>query len=221
MKKHALLVLILSLVMVLTPMAPVHATTMILMTDGYSRTYYVDSDTQSSSSFSGSVRINGYYYKYYTGWYNIYGDWRYFDPSDGHMYKEKFLQYAEETFYFDNDGVMLTGWFQPVFGWEDEPLWVYANEEGALLTGWQKINNKWYYFDQDDFYMYANRRLKSGSKTYYLTSSGAMGTGWFKAGYDDWFYADSSGVLKNGWQKINDKWYYFHPEHFICTPTAH
>ncbi len=64
--------------------------------------------------------------------------------------------------------------------------WCLEDEStGKLLTGWQKIDDKWYYFK----------------------SNGAMSTGWIQD-KDKWYYLESNGVMKKGWLQDNNKWYY-------------
>ena len=50
--------------------------------------------------------------------------------------------------------------------------------------------------------------ITSQNKRYYLTSSGAMATKWFKIG-NDWYYANASGAQQtSGWVKSGGKWYW-------------
>ena len=60
-----------------------------------------------------------------------------------------------------------------------------------MLTGWQSIGNKWYYF--------------GGS------SDGAMKTGWQKVG-GKWYYLGEAedGAMKTGWLNLGGKWYYLY-----------
>ena len=47
---------------------------------------------------------------------------------------------------------------------------------------------------------------------YYLTSSGAMATGWAQDSDGSWFLASQSGALLSGWQKSNGSWYWLDPQ---------
>ena len=63
--------------------------------------------------------------------------------------------------------------------------WYYLNNQGAMVSGWQKIDNQWYYFDAD----------------------GIMQTGWhWLGGY--WYYFPASGAMATGWLKDGNAWYY-------------
>ena len=41
---------------------------------------------------------------------------------------------------YDNTGAMETGW-QKI-----NNKWYYMDDSGAMQTGWKKIDKKWYYF---------------------------------------------------------------------------
>lgn len=63
--------------------------------------------------------------------------------------------------------------------------WSLEGKDGKLLTGWQQVNNKWYY----------------------LNTNGTMAIGWLKD-KDKWYYLDSTGAMQTGWIKDKEKWYY-------------
>lgn len=64
----------------------------------------------------------------------------------------------------------------------------FVTSDGTKASGWQLLNNKWYYFDPAD----ANRM--SASKWMYINSN--------------WYYFDADGSIVVGWAKINGYWYY-------------
>ncbi|MBR3643439.1 MAG: hypothetical protein IKN57_08035, partial [Parasporobacterium sp.] len=123
----------------------------------------------------------------------------------------------------DEAGVIQPGWIREEYSFHGETYetWYYADSSGNLVTGWQYINGKWYYFDKA-FRMYADGVYEIGSKHYYFYPSGAMGIGWIAYTYDFgdgtdhtiWYYADSSGALISGWRWINGAWYYFYPNYY-------
>lgn len=66
--------------------------------------------------------------------------------------------------------------------------------ETPVLTGWQKINDKWYYYNE----------------------TGVAVTGWQQLNWSrgtDWFYFATDGVMQTGWQKLSwsggISWFYF------------
>lgn len=71
----------------------------------------------------------------------------------------------------------------------------YFMDNGYMATGWQFLNNHWYYFNPG-----------IGKQ------EGAMVTGWIhEPSYDGWFYANRIGIMVTGWHKIDGFWYYFNP----------
>jgi len=73
-------------------------------------------------------------------------------------------------------------------------------------TGWQEIDGKWYFFDQDGIELKGWQQI--GTAWYYFTGSGVMQTYWQQIG-GVWYYFTGSGVMLTGWQKIGEAWYYF------------
>ena len=74
---------------------------------------------------------------------------------------------------------------------------------------WQKIDGKWYYFDQDGI-----MEKDAYRKGYYLTTSGAWdgkakAAGWKQNDTGWWYSLDGKSFLKNCWKKIDGKWYCF------------
>ncbi len=63
--------------------------------------------------------------------------------------------------------------------------WCLENENKNLLTGWQEVENKWYY----------------------LYPNGTMAIGWTKV-EGKWFYLNEDGVMQKGWIEYDGEWYY-------------
>ncbi|WP_432764570.1 leucine-rich repeat protein [Hungatella hathewayi] len=81
-------------------------------------------------------------------------------------------------------------------------LWYYFDGEGQMLTGWQYINQQWYYLCTEE-----DTKTKIGLK------EGAMATGWhFDSAYQAWFYLGTDGAMAIGQREIDGKRYYFNPE---------
>ena len=107
--------------------------------------------------------------------------------------------------------LVVTGW-QKING-----IWYYFNSNGDKLTGWQKIKGVWYYLKSDG--AMAIGWVKVNGKWYYLKSNGAMATGWIKTG-GKWYYLKSSGAMATGWLKDNGKWYYLNSSGAMVTGTV-
>ena len=101
--------------------------------------------------------------------------------------------------FSDNSSSDKTGW-QKI-----NNQWYYYDSKGKATTGWQKINGAWYYMNKDG--VMQTGWLEIDGKKYYLSSNGAMVTGWLQLD-NKWYYFSGSGAMLTGWQKIGSKWYY-------------
>ena len=99
----------------------------------------------------------------------------------------------------------LTGW-QKIEG-----KWYYYDKNGNMVTGWYKPGNYWFYLDPEKGFMYADDVFSIKGSLYYFDTHGHMVTGWQKI-YEDWYYFNDQGHMLFEWQKIGDLWYYLHPE---------
>ena len=76
---------------------------------------------------------------------------------------------ATETYYFDKEGNMVTGWIHTL-----DNKWYFticdrSLREGMMVFGWYQIDNKWYYFTADGS-MLENSVTPDG---YFVGSDGA------------------------------------------------
>ena len=210
---------------------------------------YYDSDYKAVFIFgyrgdmqTGWIEYDGNWYycdpktgKAATGWKQIDGKYYYFynSTSNPYMFKNGRYTISNETYFFDEKGVMQTGWYKSDYynGYDE---WYYLGSNGKAAKGWRKIENKWYYFNDYSYhpYMYSNTVTSiydadAGESSYYaFDANGVMqNSGWYKVGqnyevYSDgelvyegkeesWFYLGSNGKAATGWKKISNKWYYF------------
>ena len=92
------------------------------------------------------------------------------------------------------------------------------DEDGDLVVKWyQDKNGNWYYFDEDDVYLYGGGLWEIDGAYYAFDADCIMLSGqWYNAEYIDpsyWFYLDAGdGHAVTGWNKINGKWYYMEPD---------
>ena len=137
------------------------------------------------------------------GWLKSGNYWYYLDDEEGYMWADTWGEIDGKNYYFDAKGKMKTGWLKEE--WTDEEdgetyvTWYYFNSSGAQVFGWQKISGKWYYFDEEDDsgYMYSDTWMDYNGNTYYFDASGAMKTGWLKEAWSD----------EEGYSGV--EWFYF------------
>ncbi len=86
------------------------------------------------------------------GWIKEDNQWYYYE--DNKKLNTQWIQSKGRYYYLEKDGHMVKGWFQTT----NDNKWYYAfiketinNDktfyEGEICTGWLKLNNKWYFFE--------------------------------------------------------------------------
>lgn len=180
------------------------------------------------------------------GWQTIEGKDYYFN-SKGQVTKG-FKTIDGKKCYFDSNGAMKTGWFQDgkyyyyaksdvidgdtygivvtglvnlPYGEGDEIHTYYFDKNSRLLTGWQTINGRKYFFETADrpeecFATCENIPVSPGwmeqnGNRYYVDSKGRILTGWQTINKQR-FYFDKNGVLQSGWFTVGKNTYYGEPE---------
>ncbi len=155
-----------------------------------------------------------------TGWKQIKGVWYWFDDH-GMMFSDSVYEIDGKSYYFDESGALLTGWISTKYNPLGVTYWMYANNNGSLVKGWAKLNNKWYYFSED--YFMVRDVYEIDGVNYLFNYDGQLSYGWVREKYvdscgdlkdGDWYYSDSKGVAQSGWNVINGKWYYFDEDYF-------
>ena len=149
------------------------------------------------------------------GWNKISGKWYYFYETTAQMACNEIVTLRGKAYAFGASGAMKTGWVK--FETEDffgtYTVWVYAKSSGELLSGWQEIGGKTYYFEEKSYLMLAGGGyLFSDDAVYVFADSGALITksGWTKAG-GEWYYLQKDHTAVTEWQTIGGKQYYFYP----------
>ena len=128
------------------------------------------------------------------------GLWSYYD-EDGNMVKNTTRLIDYEYYHFNVDGIMITGWNK-----ENGKWYFYDKSSGKMQRStWVKDDGKWYYMDSNGVMATGKKYIKGVD--YYFNSSGVMATGWTKIG-DYWYYFETNGSMCVGWKKIDGKWYY-------------
>jgi len=148
---------------------------------------------------------------------------------DGTYPANERIEIGGETYAFDADGWMKTGWDQ------EDGQWRYYAPSGAMATGWTASGGSWYYLDPQSgvmaigwvndhgtwYYLHGNGVMATGwlklsSSWYYLHGNGAMATGWLNLG-GTWYYLTGSGEMATGWVKEGESWYFCHPSGRMAT----
>ena len=133
--------------------------------------------------------------------------------ADGASYlKSGWFTINGRDYQFGPSGYMATGFLKRMSG-----EWVYADSDGALVSGWVKDGGQWYYLDPASHVM-ATGWVADGGSWYYLTGNGAMAIGWVKDG-GTWYFLNASGKMATGWIKDRGTWYYLAPSGAMLTGT--
>ena len=115
-------------------------------------------------------------------------------PYDGKA-EEGWVHNHKGWWYRLSDGSYAKGWRKCL--WSKEKVkgsWFLFGQDGYMLTGWQKVNGKWYYLDPD---------------------TGVMRTGWiFVNGI--WYYLEDSGAMHTGWLDWKGRKCYLNPANGHC-----
>ena len=147
----------------------------------------------------------GHWVKDSVGWWYV--------CADGASYlKSGWFTINGRDYQFGPSGYMATGFLKRTNG-----EWVYADSDGALVSGWVKDGGQWYYLDPASHVMATGWVADRGS-WYYLTGNGAMAIGWVKDG-GTWYFLNASGKMATGWIKDRGTWYYLAPSGAMLTGT--
>ena len=139
----------------------------------------------------------GHWVKDVAGWW--------YACADGVGYlKDGWFTINGRDYLFNPSGYMATGFLKRADG-----QWVYADQDGALASGWIRDGGQWYYLDPATKVMKTGW-VADGGSWYYLTGSGAMATGWVNDG-GSWYYLNASGKMATGWVNDGGTWYYLSP----------
>jgi len=187
--------------------------------------HYWDSPVHADANQVGFVEWNGNIYYYgengqrHTGWLSI---------SD---YKEAngyYIQNQPSVFYFDQEGRKQTGivcadgkiYHLSSYGQMAKDCWVeegvnhyYFGPDGAALTGWQTMKDRWsdedavYYFHEDGHA--ANQLTRIDGKLYMFVNYKQIRThGWFMVSFGgeeyNRYYVNDDYTLAVGWTIIQE-----------------
>lgn len=159
------------------------------------------------------------------------GRW-YMIGRNGNMLKDNLYTIDDETYLFDENGYLVSGWqlyknrwyyfdeddFEAVKGWQeiDSTVYYFDNECAMVTNYWDYHNNHWYYFDVSG--VRATGWIFTGGKWYYMKEDYTMHTGWLQE-KGKWYYMESSGEMVSGWNEIKGAWYYFNENGVMAANT--
>ena len=176
-------------------------------------------DIANNIRYKITVSYEGYSWNidtYKKAWYGIVGSTYYYYKDCEKVtgiqqitYTDNNGRYFDNTYYFNADGTMLTGWMQNPDGTyyyflETEPRNEWANAENSndlIKLGFPRgamIKSNWAHITSVGTTIYS---------WYYFNANGIMLTGWQQiAGY--WYYLNIAGQMTTGWQQIGGSWYF-------------
>lgn len=144
------------------------------------------------------------------------GDDYYWKKNSGGNLTNAFLDYKNNTYYLNQNGIMAKGWAQVDGKWYYFRNWggMYKNTfleydnntyfldaNGVMAVGWKQINGNWYYF-RDWGGMYKDKLFSYDNNNYYVNADGVMVTGWKKVS-GSWYYFRSWGGAQKGWAQLS------------------
>jgi glucan-binding YG repeat protein len=109
------------------------------------------------------------------------GKWTYTVPYKGEATSG--WKHGESGWWYQyEDGTYAVGWKE--LPWSGGKDWFYFNKNGIMLTGWYYDEGlkAWYYLDPETGRMLKNGPINVNGYWYYLDGYGRMRTGWYDPG---------------------------------------
>ena len=180
-----------------------------------------------------------------SGFFEVNGE-RFFADSEGRLLVERWVDMGNGFFSFADsrgtlsglatcaaDGSMCLQGASGLVTLGSSRLYCEA-VTGKVLTGWQSVDGKWFFFDPSrggaaatgwvqpygrQWYHLADDCsmdigwLQLGSAWYYLyPDSGVMATGWVQPYGRQWYYLQDNGAMATGWLRLGSSYYYLYPD---------
>ncbi|MBP3270836.1 MAG: cell wall-binding protein [Ruminococcus sp.] len=169
--------------------------------------YYYD---EEGKQVLGWAKINDIQYYFFesgekkgqkaSGFTDIDGKTYYF-ATDGHMVTG-LINIDGADYDFQQSGVMFKGWTKD----ESGKYFMYADETtGIFAKGFVKIDNEYYYFDQDCHMLKGWQNI--GGESYHFDDQGVMTRGWFEDNGEKYYFHEN-GICAKGFVKKDLEYYY-------------
>lgn len=136
------------------------------------------------------------------GWLRDGTNW-YYLTGDG-MYLKGFHQIAGDAYFFNEAGLMQTGWYRDSNG-----TWFFLDPTGRMQRGWQKIGSHQYYFNENGELVLG--WIEKDNQRFYVKGNGTLATNWEQID-GIYYYFSTRNQMLTGWQKIKGKWYLLQPD---------
>lgn len=116
------------------------------------RKYLINVDGSDAGAYDGTITA---------GWYTEDGNKKY-RKYDGTFVSNTWMRLNEKSYYFDENGVMLTDTITP------DGIYVNAKgEKTSYIPGWKQVDGKWRYIQKNGYYV-ANDWVTDNGKSYYF-----------------------------------------------------
>ena len=171
--------------------------------------YYVDSDGVLVTE--EGWQYNGFFYyvkddtKLAEGWYTIDDAEYYFSEAEPYGYLYSCTEIDGKILGPDGKVTTDPGWTVTEIG-----SLAYTGVDGELLTGWNIIGDKEYFFDSNGN-LVTNSVVEDGTYVSYFGTP-VIENGWHRVNRDAWVYVCEDGKAAIGWKQIAGSWYYFQTE---------
>lgn len=175
--------------------------------------FYSDGEMAVNTVIDREWRVdkNGAYVGVVGEWKTDGMYWRYV-KHDGTLIRNQTAYIGKDYYAFNIDGYLIAGWIEI----ENTDDWMYADSEGRIMKGWQKIDGTWYYFGE--YGLMARDTIVDG--IYELNSDGEL-TGrqgrWIKDASGWWFQNPDGTYPKGCTATIDDQVYYFDKNGYMET----
>lgn len=153
----------------------------------------------------------------------------YFFNEDGVRQESTWLELDGKKYYAMPDGDFRTGWLS--FG---RTYYYCGGLDGAIVYGKQKIDGKWYYFDENGVRQQSTW-LELDGKKYYAMPDGDFRIGWLSFG-STYYYCGSDGAIitdrdfavkgvlytfdKNGVRQVTPGWGEYDGKKYYINPST-